>query len=116
LRSAAAAWKIRAPEAGTAKVSNSSLALAFGYGVAERLPELLETSTRRRGVLAGLPRTADADRNAEMGSGSTPRNSAGSIATDTAARPSPARSWVSRPPNECPITTGLLFSLPMTAA
>jgi hypothetical protein len=46
----------------------------------------------------------------EIGSGSTPRNGAGSIATEAAARPRPARIWVSRPPNECPITAGLLSS------
>ena len=48
-----------------------------------------------------------AERNAETGSGNTPRNGAGSIATDTAARPRPARICVIRPPNECPTTAGL---------
>ena len=35
--------------------------------------------------MAGFFSTADPARNAEMGSGSTPRNGAGSITTDTAA-------------------------------
>src|SRR6266851_3815217 len=60
--------------------------------------------------------TADADLSAEKGSGSTPRKGAGSIATDAAERPRPARIWVSRPPNECPITAGFLSSLPITSA
>ena len=47
---------------------------------------------------------------AEIGSGSTPRKGAGSIATDTAARPRPARIWVSSPPVEWPMIAGLRFS------
>ena len=42
----------------------------------------------------------EADFNEEIGSGSTPRNGAGSIATDAADRPRPARICVSRPPKE----------------
>src|SRR5215216_604746 len=48
-----------------------------------------------------------------MGSGSTPRKGAGSIATDTAARPRPARIWVSSPPVEWPMIAGLRSSPPM---
>ncbi len=36
---------------------------------------------------AGLPSTGNADFSAEIGSGSTPRNGAGSIATDAADEP-----------------------------
>ena len=43
---------------------------------------------------------------AEIGSGSTPRNGAGLIATDAAASPRPARIIVSRPPKEWPMITG----------
>jgi hypothetical protein len=39
-------------------------------------------------------------RSAGIGSGSTPRKGAGLIATETAARPRPARISVKRPPNE----------------
>src|SRR6266508_2660623 len=46
----------------------------------------------------------------EIGSGSTPRNGAGSIATDTAARPRPARIWVSSPLKECLMIAGLRSS------
>ena len=60
--------------------------------------------------LAGLPSTGEADLSAEIGNGSTPRNGAGSIATDAAARPRPAMIWVINPPNECPMTAGLWFS------
>ena len=57
--------------------------------------------------LAGLPSTGDGRLAApEIGSGSTPRNGAGSIATDAADRPRPARIWASRPPKEWPITAG----------
>src|SRR5882724_7577122 len=51
--------------------------------------------------LAGLPSTGPAERSAEIGSGSTPRNGAESMATVTADRPRPARIWAIRPPNEC---------------
>jgi hypothetical protein len=54
--------------------------------------------------LAGLPSTRKADFSEEMGSGRTPRNGAGSIATDTLASPRPARIWVSSPPKEWPMT------------
>jgi hypothetical protein len=47
-------------------------------------------------------RTGKADFSDEMGSGRTPRNGAGSIATDTLVRPRPARIWVSSPPKEWP--------------
>ena len=60
---------------------------------------------------AGLSSTGDADFSAEIGSGSTPRNGAGSIATDAAARPRPARICVSSPPNEWPIDGRLLVEL-----
>ena len=61
--------------------------------------------------LAGLPITGRADLRAETGSGSTPRNGAGSIATETAASPRPARIWAIKPPKECPISGRLLLEL-----
>ena len=60
---------------------------------------------------AGLPSTGDADFSAEIGNGSTPRNGAGSMATDAADSPRPARICVSRPPNEWPTIDGLLLEL-----
>ena len=48
-----------------------------------------------------------------MGRGSTPRKGAGSMATDTAARPRPARIWVSSPPVEWPMIAGFWSSPPM---
>lgn len=57
---------------------------------------------------AGLPSTVDDDLRAEIGRGSTPRNGAGSIATEAAASPRPARIWASRSPNEWPISAGFL--------
>ena len=71
--------------------------------------------TARRGC-AGWRAPATAAFSAETGSGSTPRNGAGSMATDAAASPSPASFWVIRPPNECPMTTGLRCSSPITSA
>ena len=50
--------------------------------------------------LAGLESAGLADLSAEIGSGSTPRNGAGSIATAAMASPRPARIWARRPPNE----------------
>jgi len=50
--------------------------------------------------LAGLPSTGLADFSAETGSGSTPRNGAGSIATLAADNPRPATICVNRPPKE----------------
>ena len=66
--------------------------------------------------LSGLPSTGEDDFSAEIGSGSTPRNGAESIATEAAARPRPARICVSSPPNEWPTTAGLRSSLPITSA
>jgi hypothetical protein len=60
--------------------------------------------------LAGLPSTGNADFSEEIGSGRTPLNGAGSIATETAARPCPARIWVSSPPKEWPTIAGLRSS------
>ena len=60
--------------------------------------------------LAGLPRTGCDDFSAETGSGRTPRKGAGEIATETWARPRPARISVSRPPKEWPTTAGLRSS------
>jgi hypothetical protein len=64
--------------------------------------------------LAGLPSTGEAARSEESGSWGMPRKGAASMATVTAARPRPATISASRPPNEWPITAGLLLSWPMT--
>jgi hypothetical protein len=58
--------------------------------------------------------TGAADLRAEIGSGSTPRNGAGSMATAAADSPRPARIWVSRPPKECPTMAGFVVSLEIT--
>ncbi len=65
--------------------------------------------------LAGLPITGADDLRAETGSGSTPRNGAGSMATEAAARPRPARIWVISPPKECPIRAGFFLRVPITS-
>ena len=68
-------------------------------------------------MFAGLPSTGNADFSEEIGSGSTPRNGAGSIATDAAESPRPATICVSRPPKEWPIDGRLAVeSGRMTAA
>ena len=59
----------------------------------------------------GFLRTGEDDRRAEIGSGNTPRNGAGEIATDTAERPRPARISVMSPPKECPMMAGFFFKL-----
>ena len=68
-----------------------------------------------RPTLKGLSSTGEAGLSAEIGSGKTPRNGAGSIATDTAAWPRPAMIWVRRPPNEWPITAGFMESSSITS-
>jgi hypothetical protein len=55
-----------------------------------------------------------ADFSEEIGSGSTPRNGAASIATEAAARPRPATICASSPPNEWPMTAGLRSSCSIT--
>ena len=57
-------------------------------------------------VLAADKRHAIEALLADRGSGSTPRNGAGSMATVPALRPIPASFWAMRPPKECPTTTG----------
>jgi hypothetical protein len=66
--------------------------------------------------LSGFFSTGSDTRSVETGSGSTPRNGPGSIATVAAERPRSAMSWASRPPVECPITAGFLSSVSMTFA
>src|ERR1022692_4618753 len=60
--------------------------------------------------------TGRADLSADSGSGSTPRNGAESIGTDTAASPMPASCWVIRPPKEWPMTAGWSCRAAMTSA
>jgi hypothetical protein len=45
----------------------------------------------------------------DAGSGSTPRNGAGEIATVAADSPRPASICTINPPNECPTTAGFLL-------
>ena len=72
-------------------------------------------SAARRGCgWPGCASTGEPTCSAEIGSGSTPRNGAGSIATDAADRPRPARIWVSSPPKEWPMTAGFRSSRRMT--
>ena len=69
-----------------------------------------------RCLFAGFRNAGEAARSDEMGSGRTPRNGAGLIATDADARPRPARISVSSPPNEWPITIGFFFRPLMTSS
>ena len=64
----------------------------------------------------GFRSTGLADRNAEIGSGSTPRNGPGSIATVAADRPRSAMICASNPPVEWPMTAGFFSSPPITSA
>jgi hypothetical protein len=89
-RFAVAAWKSGRPEAGTAKVEYSSFASSSVTAFAKPKRNCSYVSGTARLRLAGLPSTGRADFSAEIGSGSTPRNGAGSIATEAAASPRPA--------------------------
>ena len=65
--------------------------------------------------LRGFLSTGNADFNDDRGSGRTPRNGAGSMATAAAARSMPANFWVIIPPKEWPTMTGFEDSRPMTS-
>ena len=66
--------------------------------------------------LKGFANTGMADLSADIGSGSTPRNGPGSIATVAADKPRPAMIWASNPPVEWPITAGFLVNAAITSA
>src|SRR5207253_2341763 len=80
-----AAWNSGAPDAGTANDSYSSLASASLTALANAYLNCSYVSGIARFQLAGFCSTGDAALRAEIGRGSTPRNGAGSIATDAAA-------------------------------
>src|SRR2546428_14175575 len=82
---AAAAWNRVAPGAGTANVSYSSLASVSLTALANAERHCSYVSGVARFQFAGFCSTGDAALSAEMGSGSTPRKGAGSIATDATA-------------------------------
>ena len=65
--------------------------------------------------LEAVEMTGAADFRADAGSGRTPRNGAGSIATVTAEDPVPAILWAMSPPKECPTTAGLMVSWPIAS-
>jgi hypothetical protein len=64
----------------------------------------------------GFNRNGPAALSVERGSGRTPRNTPGSIATVAAESPRPASIWANKPPVECPSTAGFRSSLPITSA
>ena len=80
-------------------VELSSLLVRQGVGPA--VAELGEGEADRAGAVeGGLASTGMAARRAEIGSGSTPRKGAGSIATVAALSPRPAAICDSSPPKE----------------
>src|SRR5207237_9425335 len=100
LRLAVAAWKMGAPDAGTAYVLYNCRASSSPTALAKPKRNWSYVRGTARFRLAGLLRTGQADFNAENGSGSTPRKGAGSMATVAAARPRPARICARSPPKE----------------
>src|SRR4030088_2072983 len=94
-RFAVAACNSGAPEVGTEKVLYSSCASASLTAFANPKRNWSYVRGTARPWFAGFRSTGDADFNAEIGSGNTPRNGAGSMATDAAPTPRPARIWVS---------------------
>src|SRR4051812_40073292 len=115
LRLALAAWNRGAPGAATWNVSCSCFASSSLRAFAQPYLNCSTLSVTARFQLAGFPSTGEADFNEEIGSGSTPRKGAGSIATVAADNPRPAMICASSPPNECPTTAGFLFSFPITS-
>src|SRR2546423_7076155 len=91
LRFALAAWKSGAPDPGTENISYSCFASASPTAFAKPYRNCSYVSGTARPRFAGLCSTGDADRKDEIGSGNTPRNGAGAIATDAAGSPRPAR-------------------------
>src|SRR6184192_1269259 len=89
LRLAVAAWKSGAPDAGTWYFWYRSFASSSLRALAQPYLNCSNVSAIARPRLAWLPSTGDADLSEDSGSGSTPRNGAGSIATDTTASPRP---------------------------
>jgi hypothetical protein len=92
------------------RASSSSSAFAHPY------LNWSNVSVTARPRLSGLESTGSAERRVEIGSGKTPRNGPGSIATVAAERPRSAMIWASKPPVEWPITAGLRSSLAITAS
>src|SRR3954454_6781753 len=81
LRLAVAAWNSGAPGAATWNVSCSCFASSSLRALAQPYLNCSRLSVTARFELAGFPSTGQADFNDEVGSGSTPRKGAGSIAT-----------------------------------
>src|SRR5205809_7344318 len=90
LRLAVAAWNSGAPDAGTAYVSNNSRASSSDTALANAYRNWSKVNGTARWRLRGLPNTGNADLSDENGNGRTPRNGAGSMATDAADSPRPA--------------------------
>ncbi len=67
-------------------------------------------------MLAGFFSATEATLSAEKGSVSTPLIGAASMATAALARLRPSSTWASKPPNECPMTTGFAGSASMIFA
>src|SRR3954471_22468191 len=100
LRLAVAAWNSGAPEAATWDVSCSCFASSSLRAFAQPYLNCSRLRVTARFQLAGFPSTGEADFNEEIGSGSTPRKGAGSIATVAADSPRPPTICASSPPNE----------------
>ncbi|MDX6606035.1 MAG: hypothetical protein QOD14_575 [Solirubrobacterales bacterium] len=66
--------------------------------------------------MSGFASTGIADRRVDTGRGRTPRNGAGSIATDATERPRPAIICVNAPPKEWPTIAGFRSRRPITSA
>src|SRR5438105_10165878 len=98
LRLALAAWNSGAPGAATWNVSCSCFASSSLSALAQPYLNCSRLSVTARFQLAGFPSTGEADFNEEIGSGSTPRKGAESIATVAADSPRPAMICASSPP------------------
>src|SRR5205807_10292455 len=85
LRLALAAWNSGAPGAATWNVSCSCFASSSLRALAQPYLNCSRLSVTARFQFAGFRSTGEADRNDEVGSGSTPRKGAGSIAMVKAA-------------------------------
>lgn len=113
---AVAAWNSGTPDPATEYFSYRPFDSSSETALPNPNRNCLGVKAIARPRLRGFLRTGKAARSAESGSGSTPRNGAGSIATATLARPRPASFWVINPPNEWPMMIGSRSRAPMMSA
>jgi hypothetical protein len=104
------------PRPGHVAGLEEALRLALIEGIRPAVCELAEGERDRAASIPGFNRKGPLALSVETGSGRTPRNTPGSMATVAAESPRPASIWANNPPVKCPITAGFFSSAPITSA